>query len=121
MSCISHGAVFSSSPEHEADLAQIDVILAERAQQLTRTRKGRVWKYEAGGVLLAVRVELVEKVLVDCEDDLLSLGLLPEPGHYRVGFWAGHCSEDADREIKALIDAVAVAIGGTPTGPHHCY
>ena len=120
MSCISYGAVFSSSPEHEADLAQIDVILAEHAQELIRTRKGRVWRYKAGSVWLDVCVELVEKVLWDCEDDLLSLNLLPEPGHYRVGFWAGYCSEDADREIKALIDAVATAIGGTPTGPHHC-
>jgi hypothetical protein len=63
MSCVSYGAVFSRSPEQETALGQIDAILAEHAQELVRTRKGRVWQYTREGVLLDVSVEQVEKVL----------------------------------------------------------
>ena len=65
-------------------------------------------------------VEDVERVLWDCEDELLSLGLLPEPGHFRVSFVAGHCGADADREIDELCAAVAAAVDGVGTGARHC-
>jgi hypothetical protein len=119
MSCVSYGAVFSRSPEQETELAQIDAIVAGHAQELVRTRKGRVWQYTREGVLLDVSVEQVEKVLWDCEEDLVSLGLLPEPRRYRVAFTARYCGDDADREIKRLMDAVCKAIGGMTIGPQH--
>jgi len=121
MSCVTYGAVFSRTPLKESELAKIDRILTEGATQLGRTRRGRVWEYTGGGVHLDVRIEDVEKVLWDCEDDLLALGLLPESGNYRVAFTAGYCNDEADREIGRLCGAVAEAIGGTIDGPRRCH
>ena len=121
MSCVSYGAVFSRAPLCEADLAEIDRVLAEHAERLLRTRKGRVWQYIRGGVLLDIQVEEVEQVLWDCEVDLLSLGLLPEPGYYRVSFTVGYCGDEADREISRLIGPVAEAVGGLSIGARRSY
>lgn len=121
MSCVSNGSVFSQSPLCEADLWEIDRILAEQSERLVRTRKGRVWQYIRGDVFLDVQVEEVERVLWDCEEDLLSLGLLPEPGYYRVSFICGLCTDEADREIGRLIGLVAEAVGGLSLGPRRSH
>jgi hypothetical protein len=121
MSAISVGSVYSQTPLAEADLVEIDRALAERAERLTRTRKGRVWEYVSDGVSLDVRVDDLERVLWDSEDDLVSLGLQQEPGRYRVSFIASHCGADANREIDRLCAAVASAIGGVSTGSQQCH
>jgi hypothetical protein len=121
MSCISYGAVFGRAPLCEADLAEIDRVLAEHAERLVRTRKGRVWKYIRGDVVLGVQVEEVERVLWDCEDDLLSLGLLPELACYRVSFIVGYCGDEADGEIRRLIGPVDEAVGGVSIGPRRSH
>lgn len=121
MSCVSYGAVFSQAPLCELDLLEIDRILAEYAERLIRTRKGRVWQYIRGEVHLDVQVEEVERVLWDCEDDLLSHGLLPEPGYYRVSFTFSRCTDEADREIGRLIGLVAAAVGGLSVGPRRSH
>ena len=121
MSAISAGSVYSQAPLAEIDLVEIDLALADQAERLTRTRKGRVWQYSRGGVVLDVRVQDLDQVLWDCEDELLSLGLLPEPGRYRVLFVSGLCRADADREIDRLCAAVASAVGGVTAGSQHCY
>lgn len=97
MSMISLGAIFSRTPLKEADLAEIDRVLAARTSNLVRTRKGRVWEFINGSVVLDVRGESVQSVLWDRESDLLSLGLLPDPGCFRVSITAGYRSDEIDR------------------------
>lgn len=119
MSMISLGAIFSRTPLKEADLAEIDRVLAARTSNLVRTRKGRVWEFINGSVVLDVRGESVQSVLWDRESDLLSLGLLPDPGCFRVSITAGYRSDEIDRGISQLCESIAAATGGVRIGPRH--
>lgn len=119
MSMISHGAVFRQAPLKETDLVEIDSALAAQASNLVRTRKGRVWEFINGNVVLDVRVEDVQSVLWDCESDLHSLGLFPDPGCFRVSITAGYRSDEIDREIDQLCKSIAAVIGGVRIGPRH--
>ncbi len=119
MSTITGGSVYSRSPLKEEDLVTIDRVLDLRSESLTRTRKGRVWEFNSRGVRIGVSVQELPDVLWECEDELLDVGLLPEPGHYRVAFLSRNRGSDVDELIDLLLREVADAICGVGTGRLH--
>jgi hypothetical protein len=121
MSCISNGSIFGDGAFEEADLVAIDLILTERATDLKRTRKGRVWYYRRGDVYLDVRVEKVADVLFDCEDDLVDLELLPKPEQERLLISAPRCGDAEDAEIAELLRRIANEVGGRSIGPRRSH
>ena len=95
-------------------------MLASHADELIRTRKGRVWRLSKRGVSFDIQVEPLDTVLWDCEDDVLETGLLPEVDDCRVQLTAPGRSDEVFEEIARLLGLIATAIDGVHFGPRRC-
>ena len=117
MSWITYGSVFKRGPLSDSHFAEIDDLLAKHADELVRTRKGRVWRYSRRQVFIDVQIEPLNDVLWDCEDDVQEAGLLPEADDTRVQLTAPGRTDEAFREIEQLLGLIANTVDGVAFGP----
>lgn len=110
-------AIFGRGALTEGRLADIDALLAAKASEIARTRKGCAWDVWIAGRPVHVRVENTEDVLWDCEDDLLEAGLLPDDAPFRVVLSAG-VNDPVDYEVlRELAGSLAAILGGPSSEP----
>src|SRR5262245_24446681 len=99
-------AVYARQALDDAMLDTLDAVLAAGSDSLQRTRKGRVWDGTVNGRRIQVAVEETANVLWDCEEDLLSLGLLPDDAPFRVLITA----PGRDPKDRAALDSLVSQI-----------
>ncbi len=106
-------SVYSRDPLDESALLEIDAVLAQHADQIERTRKGKVWELSIGDFFVDVQIlEQSDPCYWEGENYLLEIGLLPEPGYYCVLLSIGRSGDEAQCVIARLSLAIARAIGG---------
>jgi hypothetical protein len=110
-------AVYGRRALEGATLDALDQVLAASTGSLQRTRRGRVWDCTVNGRPIHVAVEETANVLRDCEEELLSLGLLPGDVPLRV-LITTPCRAPEDRTaLDSLIPQIVTIVNGVSVGP----
>ena len=110
-------AIYLLEPMDDQRLQALDRKLSELADDVARTRRGRVFDLTIDRGVFHLAVQATADVLYDCEDELLSFGLLPEDAPARIVISAPLNAPASHAILRSLSSAIVALLGGRATEP----
>ena len=122
MSTIAIATIFIPKTYGPNDLVLIDDILTKWCDEVKGTKKGRFWETVKDNSVFTVDVRPTESKLLDYEDELLELDLLPEDVPETISIVSNNLSSDRDSNyyfVKLLADEIVNKLDGISNGARY--
>ncbi len=110
-------AAYFFRPIDDEMLETLDRLLSEHADDIVRTRRGRVFDVLIDKMIFHVALEETASVLHDCEDQLLEFGLLPEDVPCRVVISSPTGAPAGYAILRSLSSSIVGVLGGRTSEP----
>ena len=119
MSTIAVSIIFLKKSYVESDKELLKNILNNSSDDVRETKKGRYWEVEKNKNKFTVDVRKTESQLHECEEELLSLNMLPDDAPETIFIISNNIKQEREQNlnfVSLLSSKIVGKLGGITSG-----